>query len=307
MIAVFGSINVDLIFAIDSLPRPGETVLCPSYVAAPGGKGLNQAVAAARAGAVVQMAGCVGRDEFASTALASLKNAGVDDALVRRVDSPTGCAAVCVDADGENQIAVASGANLDLKADQVPDSLLGQAITLVMQMEVAPEENWALVKRARAAGARILLNLAPAKPVPEDALERIDFVVLNAIEAVTLAQALKVYGDDARVAARRISERHAVTTIVSLGSDGAAAFSPRGEGLAVDALEITPIDTVGAGDAFVGALAAALDGGDGLAPALHKASIAGGLACLKMGAAPSLPAKDEIEGRLSDLAPPRSI
>ncbi len=152
MIVVFGSINVDLVVRVEALPRPGETVLSPGYAAVAGGKGANQAVAAARAGADVRMVGCVGHDAFADIALADLRLAGVDLAATTRVDTLTGCAMICVDSQGRNQIAVASGANRRLRSAQLNDAHLGSATTLVVQLEVDSEETWAVVRRARARG-----------------------------------------------------------------------------------------------------------------------------------------------------------
>ena len=219
MIVVFGSINVDLLFGVDALPRAGETVLCPSYRAAAGGKGLNQAVAAARAAAdpaaSVRMVGRVGADGFAPLALAALEDAGVGTEAVTRSALPTGCAAVVVDRAGENQITVASGANTDLPPEALPEDWLGPETVLVLQMEVTLQSNWAVVARAKARGARVVLNLAPAKPVPADLLPSVDLLVLNEIEAGMLADAQGLGAGSGEAAARAIAERYRVTTVVS--------------------------------------------------------------------------------------------
>ena len=141
MILVFGSINVDVIVPVPHLPQPGETVLGGDYAVLPGGKGANQAMAACRAGAEVAMAGAVGHDGFAMTALDPLCRAGIDTRLVRRVDQPTGCAAIMVAENGENIIAVASGANAAVRCDQVPDEALGPGTLLVGQMEAPARRN----------------------------------------------------------------------------------------------------------------------------------------------------------------------
>ena len=310
MIVVFGSINVDLVFGVDALPRAGETVLCPSYRAVAGGKGLNQAVAAAQAAAdpaaTVQMVGRVGADGFAALALAALEDAGVGTEAVTRSALPTGCAAVVVDRAGENQIAVASGANTDLWPDALPEAWLGPETVLVLQMEVPLESNWAVVRRARARGARTVLNLAPAKPIPAALLPSFDLVAVNEIEAGMLAEAQSLGAAAGDEAARAIARRHGVTTVVSLGSAGAAAFTPDAA-WRCGALAIEPVDTVGAGDAFVAALALGLAAGATLPAMLHRASVAGGLACLGVGAAPAMPQAAEIEARLGDLAPARPL
>ena len=310
MIVVFGSLNVDLVFAADALPRAGETVLCPGYRAVAGGKGLNQAVAAARAATdpatAVRMVGRVGPDGFASLARAALEEAGVNTEAVTESALPTGCAAVIVDRAGENQIIVASGANTDLAADALPGDWLGPETVLVLQMEVPLESNWEVVRRARAHGARAVLNLAPAKPVPAELLPLFDLVVLNEIEAGMLAEAQGLDAGAGEDAARAIAERYRVTTVVSLGGAGAAAFAPDAA-WRVGALAIEPVDTVGAGDAFVAGLALGLEEGAPLPVMLRRASVAGGLACLREGAAPSMPSAAEIEARLPELAPAEPV
>jgi ribokinase len=308
MLLVFGSINIDLVFRVDTLPGPGDTVLAPGYVAVPGGKGANQAVAAARDGARVRMVGRVGRDAFARLALDSLEGAGVDTAGVAQADAPTGCAAIGVDRAGENQIIVASGANAQVGDDQVDDAALGPETTLVLQMEVAANANAALIRRARRKHARIVLNLAPFSGLPDDALRAVDVVAVNGGEAARLAASLgiadgEVDGDDVALAAS-LAARLGVAVVLTCGGRGAVAASRDGV-WTVDALPIAPVDTTGAGDAFVGVLAAALDRGQALEDALHRASVAAGLACLTLGAQTSLPSRAAIDGALARLAPAR--
>ena len=295
MILSFGAINLDLIAAVRRLPRPGETVVGPSYRALPGGKGANQALAARRAGAEVQFVGCVGRDAFAEPALAELTAAGVGlDHLVRDAQAPTGCALICVDAAGENQIAVALGANATLTQAAVPDALLRPGLILLLQREVTPGESWALAGRAAARGVAVVLNLAPAGPVPADVLHALDWLVLNESEAADLARAL---GLGAEGDAAALATALGVGVVTTLGSRGIAAC--RGDARwRVPALPITPVDTVGAGDAAVGAFAAALDRGLEIEQALRWASVAGGLACLTPGAQTSLPTEVQILDRL---------
>ena len=299
MITVFGSINVDLVARVATLPGPGETVLAPSYRAVAGGKGANQAVAAARAGAVTRMIGCVGRDGFAEIALGLMGDCHVDMSAIVAVDEPTCCAMIAVDDAGANQIIVASGANLALRAAQLDDRLLGPDSTLVLQLEVDAAETWAVIARARTRGSRIILNTAPAAAVPPDIAASCDLLVMNEIEAVMLAEG----GNDPVAAARACSRDWSVTTVVTLGADGARAFTARGEAWRIGALDVKAVDTTAAGDAFVGVLAAGLDAGETLAGALLRASVAGGLACETAGAQPSLPDRAAIEAALSRLAP----
>lgn len=305
MILVFGSLNMDLVLRVPALPRPGETVLCDDYVAVPGGKGNNQAVAAARAGAEVMMVGCVGEDEFGRRLLDNLRANGVGTTAVRTSDRPTGVAYICVDTHGENCIVVASGANLDARATAVPESMLGLgAATVLLQMEVPLEETWALIRHAHEDGARIVLNVAPAQTVPRTLLTQVDVLVVNQIEAVPTARALGLRATDPPDLALALARAGHLTCIVTLGHEGAVAA--RGDELwTVQGMELRPVDTTGAGDAFTGILAACLDADRPLPDALHRAAVGAGLTCLGLGAQQSLPTAAAIEKNLSRVTRPQ--
>jgi ribokinase len=291
MILVFGSINADLIVPVAWLPRPGETVLGGDYAMLPGGKGANQALAARRAGAAVVLAGAVGADAFADIALDLLRREGVDTRLVRVVEQPTGCAAIMVSKEGENLIAVASGSNMSVRSGQVADELLGPDVTLVAQMEVPSGETEALIRRMRAHHGRVLLNLAPALPIDPALLGEIDLVIANESEATTL-------GSDPARLAMRLRQGFVITR----GAAGSVAFLRDGMRLEVPALPIEPLDTTGAGDTFVGVLAASLDFGSTLELALRRASAAAGLACLARGAQTAMPDSAMIAAAVSRLS-----
>ena len=302
MIVVFGSLNVDLTVPVTHLPEPGETVLGPGYQMVPGGKGANQALAAARAGAKVAMVGRVGRDGFADVALSELRAGGVDISRVERDEQPTGCAFISVDTKGQNQIVLATGANAAALERQVSDEWLTPETLVVMQMEVWPSQNWALVARAASRGARVLLNAAPAGPIQGIALASLDWLIVNETEAVAVAAGLGLGRLEARAAAAAIASAADITCIATLGSEGALAFT-REASWQIEALSISPVDTTAAGDAFVGAFAATMDAGAELPDALQTASIAGSLACLNRGAQPSLPLKTAIEARKNEIGP----
>jgi len=306
MILVFGSLNVDLVVRVKALPRPGETVLGPSYDVVAGGKGANQALAAARAGAETAMVGAVGSDDFAKTALAELERAGVDLEGVARQGPRTGAAFITVDRKGENEIVVASGANLRARQTQVAEAALGPETLVVLQMEVPPKQNWALARRAKARGARVLLNVAPAQPLPAEALASIDWLVANELEIASIAAAAGHGREDPRAAGAALAAATGIAVVVTLGKEGAVAFAG-GEAWSIGALPITPVDSTGAGDAFVGVLAATLDAGSTLPAALRRASVAGALTCLVAGAQPSLPLRASIDKRLKELPPARKI
>jgi len=300
MLLVFGSLNADMLFKVEDLPRPGETVLCPSYELAAGGKGANQAAAAAKAGADVRMVGHLGVDSFGDFARDVLTKAGVDCSGVAISKAATAIAVIGVDRAAENQIIVASGANLETSADQIPDGDLEAGVTVLCQNEIRPDATFSLLKRAKSLGARTMLNLAPAAVVSEDVLNAIDFLVVNEIEAAMVA-GLGGLGDDAMPIAEDLSRRHDLTAVITLGAKGAIAAGQSGR-FRVGSLPIDPIDTTGAGDAFVGVLAAAFDQGDELAVALKQASVGAGLACMGIGAQTSQPSKEAIVARLNDVS-----
>lgn len=312
MIVVFGSLNMDLVMAVPALPRPGETVLCPSYQALPGGKGNNQAVAAARAGGTVRLFGRVGPDGFGAALRANLVTNGISDEDVRTAGAPTGCATIMVAPDGENAIAVASGANLEARSADVSDDALEPGGFLVAQMEVPAEENWAVLRRAKAAGMRTVLNLAPA-PIPTPALatalrEAVDILVVNELEAATLASGLDegAASVDAATLCRRLADALRVVCVMTLGGRGVLACD-RERVWAVAALPVAVVDTTGAGDTFTGALAAALDAGEMLPQALRWAVTAAALACCGRGAQDSMPAADRIRASQANLPPAREL
>lgn len=303
MLVILGSVNADLLFKVRKLPAPGETVLCPDYTMAPGGKGSNQAAAAAKAGAVTHFIGHLGDDAYGPIVRNLLVEAGIDCTHLAVSEKPTAIAVIGVDEAGENAIIVASGANLDTRADQVPEALLGPASIVLCQNEIRIDETAAILARGKAAGARTMLNLAPAGPLAPEVLDTLDALVVNEIEARMAAGAAE--GEPLELA-RRLAAGHGLTCVVTLGAAGAIAVGPDG-GWRVGSLKIRPVDTTGAGDAFVGVLAAALDAGHAMPTALHRASVGAGLACLAVGAQSAQPTAAGIEARLGELPPPTPI
>ena len=289
MIVAFGSINLDLIFPLTHLPVAGETVLGPEMRIEPGGKGANQAVAAARDGARVIFAGAVGADALAEDAMRLLRQSGVDLTRVVRASVATGCAAICVDGEGRNQIAVASGANLAARQEQVEDALLGPRATLLLQMEVRADETAALIRRARARDARIVLNLAPAGGLPYDAIAAVDVLVANEDEAAWLGHRHATTGDAAGLHAAL-----GMTVVVTRGGKGVSATTRDGA-IDLPAYPVTVVDTTAAGDCFTGVLAAALDRGAPFDDALRRANLAAALCCTVRGSQGSLPTAAMIE------------
>ena len=297
MITVFGSINLDVIFRSKALPHPGQTVLAASMRTEPGGKGANQAVAAARDGAHVAMVGAVGCDAMAETALAGLRAAGADLSRLATPDASTGCASVCTDAEGRNQIVVALGANILATDAQVEDTLLAPGSTLVTQMETDPASTARLILRARARGVRTIHNLAPAAPLAEQALRALDILVVNEAEGVSLGAHLGGTDGDALSLYRMLG----ITVIRTLGGGG-VEWAEGGQRHRRPAPPTKVLDTTAAGDCFVGVLAAALDRGATLADSVTRAVTAASLSCTRVGSQNSLPGDGETDAALLRLA-----
>jgi len=303
MILVFGSINMDLVTEVAAIPRPGETVLSADYALLFGGKGANQAVAAARVAARrgdVAMVGCVGDDQFGQACVRNLEANGIDVGTVGKTVHPTGCAFINVDRQGENAITVAIGSNARLDASAVPKQFLAPRTTGIFQMEVPFAASLEVARLLKAAGGRVVWNFAPA---PGDfaradllaLLSVTDVFVVNEIEARSAAAILGTIDLGLESDARSLAAVGETTCVVTAGERGAFAFTSDGQRLHALAASIRPIDTTGAGDTFVGILSAELEAGVELQDALRKATIAASLACLKKGAQSAMPTRVEIE------------
>ena len=307
MITVFGSLNVDYVFQVAQLPAPGETVLATNMEVLPGGKGGNQALAAAKAGAKVHMVGAVGKDGLGDIAMAGLMAAGVNTSAVRQSLKPTGTAAINVDAAGENAITVSAGANLEATGESLDASQLNPQTTLLLQMEVSMSAMTDLIQQCRAVVANIVWNLAPMQRIELTVLQQVDYLIVNEGELAQLHADLhngSDSGDSASTGAEQQAQDVVALTgqsiVVTLGADGTLAVHENSV-LRVPALPISPIDTVGAGDAFTGAFTAALDAGETFLQAMRWGNVAGGLACLETGAQSALPTRALILERLAEL------
>jgi len=294
-VIVVGSVNVDLVVRSARLPAPGETVTGGTFEQHLGGKGGNQAVAAARLGASVHMIGAVGADSFGEDARLGLTVEGVDLArLFADPDAATGIALILVDDAGENVISVASGANLAVRPDAIRreldqlGSLAGDVV--LVSNELVPSTVGAALLGGRTGGARTIFNPAPAAGIDPAWFESVDLLTPNRGELWRLAGVEP--GSDVVAAARGLAIQEAV--IVTLGSDGALVVPRDGEPWHVPAIAVNVTDTTGAGDAFNGALAAALAGGRSLDVAVRRAVAAGGLATTRVGAREGMPTADEL-------------
>lgn len=293
MITVIGSINLDLIGNVERLPRPGETVSGSVFKTAPGGKGANQALAAARAGAPVRMIGSVGKDSFATDALALLKSGGVDLSSVHESHASTGIALIMVEDAGENVIAVIPGANAAVQPGDFVRMEFARGHVMLLQHEIPIATVDAALDAARAAGVISVLNTAPAREDAAPLLAKADYVIANETEFDLYSKPLKLQGERLQ-RMRDFASRTGRTIVVTLGGDGVVAAGSDGI-VSVDAMKIVPVDTVGAGDTFCGYFGAALLAGLPLEAALKRASVAASLACLKPGAQPAIPLAKEVD------------
>jgi ribokinase len=293
-VTVLGSCNLDLVLPVARIPGPGETVLAAGLSRVPGGKGANQAVAAARAGADCRIVGAVGRDDAGRLLRSALVESTVDVSRLRELDVPTGLAVVTVAADGENAIVVAAGANAELAPLLAADlASIAAAAVLLVQLEVPLAAVRAGAVAARRAGALVLLNAAPARPLPADLLELVDLLVVNEHEAAALAE---LPGADPDQAALRLV-RAVPAVVVTLGAAGSLYRTASGVTERVAAVPARVVDTTGAGDTFCGVLAAELAAGRPVGSAIRWASAAASLAVETAGAVPSIPDRTAIAGR----------
>ncbi len=300
-VVVVGSANADLVIAVDRRPAAGETVLGGDLVVTPGGKGANQAVAAARLGAAVSFVGCVGDDDHGRLIRSSVRSAGVDPAGLRTGSAPTGTAVVLITPDGDNSIVISPGANGQLSLDDVEAQAerLAGARVLVLQREVDAEVSAAAAAITHQAGGRVLLSLAPSGPVPRALLLQADPVLVNEQEARDLIAAEGLPGPSTAgleagpELARAVRATGPRSAVVTLGAAGAIAVDDRGL-VTAPAPPVSVVDTTGAGDALAGALAWRLAEGDDLATALPIAVRVAALSVTRPGAQPSYPWAGEI-------------
>lgn len=300
-VLVLGSINSDLVVRIARLPRPGETVVGGEFAVHGGGKGANQAIAAARAGAAVAMIGCVGEDAYGAERLADLQREGIETSGVRRLAGvASGVALIGVDATGQNLIMVASGANHHVTVAMGAALPCAAGDVVLMQLELPLPVVAAGLATARRAGALAILNAAPMDPAAAALLPEVDLLVVNEIEAADLLGTAA--GEVDAAVLRRLAALGPRQVVVTLGAAGIAVWDGA-VAWRLPALPVTPVDTTGAGDAFCGVLAAGLAAGLDLASAARRGIIAGGLAVTRPGAQSSLPTRAEIEAALGRLEP----
>lgn len=291
-VLVIGSLNADLVVRAPRFPKPGETIGGGDLLTIPGGKGANQAVAAARQGAKTAMTGRVGQDHFAAFLIENLQANRVNVSHVLQDSGASGTAIIIVDENGQNSIVISPGANGKVSAqdvDSAPDAKI-----LLLQFEIPMNTVLHAAKRYKAAGATVILNPAPARPIPNDLLPYVDIFVPNESELAALANMPTADLPSAELAAREMLKQGVQTVIVTMGSNGALLVTAGGS-VHADAFKVDVVDTTAAGDAFIGGLAAQLLKSDDLPAAIRYGCACGALAATKLGAQPSLPTRDEVE------------
>lgn len=299
-VTVFGSLSMDIVIRVPRLPSRGETLIGSSFDTFPGGKGNNQAMAAARAGASVAMVGRVGNDPYGRVLIETLSAEGVNTSeLIADKNQTTGIANIWVGPSGENSIVIVSNANFAMSADiAVQTDFVASSKVLLLQLEIPIAAVIAAAKRARENGAIVILNPAPAPDagLPAELLEHVDILVPNETEAHLLSGINPDSQQTALQCAQKLLAMGPRAIILTLGERGAYILEKdQGEAKTVDAFKVVVVDTTAAGDAFCGALAARLSRGNTLIEAARYGCAAGSLACTKAGAIPSLPRLDELE------------
>jgi len=313
-ILVVGSLNADLVVRAPRFPQPGETISGEDLQVIPGGKGANQAVAAARLGANVSMLGRVGKDNFGDFLLDNLKSNHVDSKLVQRDDASTGTATIIVDGNGQNSIVLSAGANGKVSPADIASSPLSIASflhhkLLLLQLEIPTLTVLRAAQLAKENNLLVILNPAPAKEIPDELIALTDYIIPNETELSLLTSMDVTDTSSAENASRVLLQRGAKNVIVTLGSKGALLVD-KNTSKQVDTYAVNVVDTTAAGDAFIGGFAVKLMGSDNLlsdmreqAPGLQKAvqygCACGALAATKFGAQPSLPTKEEVERFMS--------
>ena len=306
-IVVVGSLNMDLVVSTPRIPQPGETIIGSAFKTVPGGKGANQAVAAARLGAWISMVGKVGDDGFGRQLRHNLETAGVrHDFVTQSPAVASGVALITVEESGQNSIVVALGANTQLSPADIDaaDELIAGAGIMLLQLECPLDSVIHATARARRHGVNVILNPAPAQPLPAELLQMVDILIPNETEAELLTGISVHTDDDAANAARALLALGVGAVIITLGDRG-ALLACGGEITHFPPFPVVAVDTTAAGDAFIGGLAVALSEGKMLPDAVRLGSAAGALAATRAGAQSSLPTRSDVEAMLRAAETPR--
>ena len=297
-IVVVGSLNIDLVVQVPKIPKPGETVLGKNFAMIPGGKGANQAVAAARLGAAVTMIGQVGNDAFGQELIENLNKEGVNTEFVF-VDenSATGVAMIAVDAQGQNSIAVASGANFTFTSKQVKKAWqsIREIDALIMPLETQEDTIYSAAKLAKESNGKVILNPAPARSIDQTTMELVDVLIPNEFEATTLAGIEEKCQGNVEKASEELLNLGVDTVITTLGQKGVLITETNKEPIYLQSYIVDVVDTTAAGDGFVAGFAVSITEGKSLYDSTAFANAVGALIATKAGAQSSLPYRSEVE------------
>ncbi|WP_434361589.1 ribokinase [Parasalinivibrio latis] len=303
MLVVLGSVNADHVLQVPHFPRPGETLQGHSYSIIPGGKGANQAVAAARMEADIAFIACVGNDDFGRSMRKAFCGMGMDtDGVLIDDDKPTGIAMIQVSATGENSICISPEANACLTTERIQPHFakIRQADTLLMQLESPIDTVIAAAKVASEAGTKVLLNPAPAQPLTDDFLALVDIITPNETEAEVLTGIAVTDDATATKAAQALHGKGIDTVLITLGKQG-VWLSEKGNGRRISGFPVTATDTTAAGDTFNGAFVTALQEGKSMEEAVRFGNAAAAISVTRFGAQTSIPSREDVEAFLSDV------
>lgn len=310
MILVFGSICMDIHLQVPEFPQTESLLYATAQTVTGGGKGANQALAAARSGAKVALVGKTGEDVFAQNYLMRLRQQGIITSSVGRSErNMTGTRLYMETPAGERRAVISLAANTETTADQIPDEILNDKVYVLLQTELGPAENAKLLARAKACGAQTILNLAPSIELSQKTLNDADYLIVNHEQASQLAHKIGLKAEeDALKLAEGLSKQGNLNCIITLSDQGTVAYTTKGAGWHVDALPLEVIvDRSGAQDAYCGTFAACLEAGMPLPRALKRASIAGSLTCTKKGEQDAFPYLADIDARINDLPDPQQV
>lgn len=302
-IAVIGSINMDVVIRVRSFPKPGESIFGEDVHFFPGGKGANQAVAAARLGALVTMVGQVGTDPFGAKLTTNLRGNAVDCSALGASEGSSGIAVITVNESGENHIVVSPGANGRMTEAHIAHALpfLSDVHTVLFQLEIPLPVVWSAIRQVKNAGCRVMLNSAPAALIPDDIYPLLDGLIMNESEAAFLS-------GQKENPLPRLAHRINGLSVLTLGTWGLDAILPDGTPIHMDSFPVKAVDTTAAGDAFTGALAVKLAEApdateESITEALRFASAVAAISVTRHGAQPSLPTREETEAFLTSQQP----
>lgn len=301
-IVVVGSLNMDLVVRVPHMPAPGETILGSGFQTIPGGKGANQAVAAARMGAKVTMIGRVGKDNFGKSLIENLGKEGADiNHVSTDAEVATGIAMITVDEAGQNSIVVASGANMSLTPEHILAAWenIKNIDAVVMPLEVSLDCVGEAVRLAKTSSATVVLNPAPAQLLSDDLLKQVDVLVPNESETSLLTGMSVDTLEQAKAAANQLLSKGTGAVVLTLGDRGAMYLSHKDDAQVIPAYSVNVVDTTAAGDAFVAALSVGIASGKSLADSTEMANAAGALTVTRMGAQPSVPTLAEVNKLLA--------